>query len=244
MEGMGKNTTEGDLMAMIALAKGTPARAALKHAGYSENVRRTPRKVLHSPRCQEACRRLGVALLDVDCPEYERTLRLLENRNADPKLVIETTQQVHDEWVKNGRKELPGFLELPEACRVLLVGIGSDNQDLSLVPAESVTPAAIGQMALQMLWKEMLDPPSDARSRIQVIDRAVEVGGFTGKNAELHLHEHHHEFLSSSIAQHMIAEKQLEILAEREQAAKNSEAITAEVITTPEVMGDNNAKPN
>jgi len=164
----------------------------------------------------------------------------LENRNANPQLIIETTQQVHDEWVKNGKKELPGFLELPEACRVLLVGIGSDNQDLSLVPAESVTPAAIGQMALQMLWKEMLDPPSDARSRIQVIDRALEVGGFTGKNAELHLHEHHHEFLSSPLAQRMIAEKQLEILDEREQAAKNAEAITAEVITTPEVMGDNN----
>src|SRR5438445_12945315 len=100
MEGMGKNTSEGDLNAAIAVAKGIPAKSALKHAGYSETVRKTPKKVLAGPRMQEAFRRLGKILLDADSADYEQTLRLLENRNADPKLVIATAQQVHDEWVK------------------------------------------------------------------------------------------------------------------------------------------------
>src|SRR5712664_237283 len=74
MDGMGKNTSEGDLNAAIAVAKGIPARSALKHAGYSETVRKTPKKVLAGPRMQDAFRRLGLTLLETDNREYRDIL--------------------------------------------------------------------------------------------------------------------------------------------------------------------------
>jgi hypothetical protein len=220
---MGKNTSEGDLNAAIAVVKGSPARAALKHAGYSEAMRRIPKKALAGSRMQEAFRRLGKILLDAESADYEQTLRTLENRNADPKLVIETAQRVHDEWEQDGKKETAAFLELPEYSRQLLLGIGSESEDLSLLPVEQISPAIIGQKALQMLWKEMLDPPSDARSRIQVIDRALEVGGFTGKNSELHLHQH--GSMPPQVVR-MLAEKMAEIIQ-----AKQLLTIDAEIVT-------------
>jgi hypothetical protein len=225
--GRKKYTDDGDLNAAIAIAKGIPAKAALKHAGYSEYVRRTPKKTLQNQRMQAAFKRLGLALLTENNSEYRHISGILEDRNAAPGLVLETAQQLHDEWVKNGKQETPGFAALPEISRVLLLGSNdSEGQDLSLVPIEKVTPEMVGTKALQLLWSELLDPPSDARSRIQVIAKGLEVGNLIGDRGHLHLHQHN---AFSPQVERMLAEKMIAITAEREQAAKESEVIEGEL---------------
>jgi hypothetical protein len=204
--GRKKFNDDGDLNAAIAITKGMPAKAALKHAGYSEYVRRTPKKALQNPRMQAAFKRLGLALLSETNSEYRHISGILEDRNAAPRLVLETAQQLHDEWIKNGKQETPGLAALPEICRVLLSGSNdSDGQDLSLVPIEQVTPEMVGTKALQLLWNELLDPPADARSRIQVISKGLEVGNLIGDRGELHLHAHQREKIDPATCK-MIAE--------------------------------------
>jgi hypothetical protein len=118
-------------------------------------------------------------------------------------------------------------MELPDVSRALLLGIGSDDEDLSLVPIESVTPEIIGRMAMQLLYKDLLDPPKDARSRIQVIDRALEVGGFTGKNSELHLHQH----VMAPVAQKMMDDKMAELKEFHDWQKRKLFSIDAEIVT-------------
>ena len=198
---------DGDLSAIASLLKGVPARHALKYANYSENARtRNTKKLLHNARLQAAAKRVGLALLTEDNSEYRHISGILEDRNAAPGLVLETAQQLHDEWVKGGKQETPGFGTLPEICRVLLSG-SDDNQgqDLSLVPIEQVTPEMVGTKALQLLWNELLDPPADARSRIQVISKGLEVGNLIGDRGELHLHAHQREKIDPATCK-MIAE--------------------------------------
>jgi hypothetical protein len=232
--GRKKYTDDGELNAAIAIAKGIPAKAALKHAGYSEYVRRTPKKTLHNPRMQAAFKRLGLALLTETNSEYRHISGILEDRNAAPGLVLETAQQLHDEWVKGGKQETPGFAALPEICRVLLSG-SDDNQgqDWSLVPIEEVTPEMVGTKALQLLWNELLDPPADARSRIQVISKGLEVGHLIGDRGELHLHA-----TLPPVVQRMLETKMLELMDNR-----NAEAIDAEILSQEANQGGNVPTP-
>jgi len=98
---------------------------------------RNTKKLLHNARMQAAAKRVGLALVADENPEYRHIMGILVDRNAAPGLVLETAEQLHDEWVKNGRQETPGFAALPEICRVLLsAGDNSEGQDLSLVPIE------------------------------------------------------------------------------------------------------------
>jgi len=229
-----KDTGDGDLSAAISVVKGVPVKSALKHAGYSENMRaHCSKKALHSPRMQTAFKRLGLALVSEDHSEYWQIRGILDDRKASPGLVIETSQQLHDEWVKNGKKELPGLMELPEICRFMLWQNDSEGEDLSLIPAEQVTPEMIGIQAMRQLWKDVLDPPADARSRVQVYRLALEVAHIVGDRGDLHLHQHGIGHLSPQM-ERMLAEKMIEIQAEREQAAKNSEVIDAQIVTFAE----------
>jgi hypothetical protein len=93
----------------------------------------------------------------------------------------------------------------------------------------------VGTKALQLLWNELLDPPADARSRIQVISKGLEVGNLIGDRGELHLHQHN---AFSPQIERMLAEKMIEITAEREQAAKESEVIEGELVGIEETKKD------
>ena len=232
----GKPKHEGDLSAIVSLLRGIPARHALKYSGYSENARsRNTKKLLHNARLQAAAKRVGLALVADDNPEYRHIMGILEDRNPAPGLVLETAQQLHDEWIKNGKQATPGFAALPEICRVLLLGGNSEGQDLSLVPVEQITPEMVGTQALRLLWRELLDPPADARSRIQVISKGLEVGNLIGDRGELHLHQHN---AFSPQVERMLAEKMIEITAERERAAKKPGVIDGKLIGIEETNKD------
>jgi hypothetical protein len=225
---------DGDLSAIVSLLKGIPARHALKYSGYSENARtRNTKKLLHNARLQAAAKRVGLALLTEDNPEYRHISGILEERNAAPSLVLETAQQLHDEWVNSGRQETPGFSALPEVCRIMLLGNNNEAQDLSLVPIEQVTPEMVGSKALQLLWNELLDPPADARSRIQVISKGLEVGNLIGDRGELHLHA-----TLPPVVQRMLETKMLELIDNR-----NAEAIDAEILSQEANQGGNVPTP-
>jgi hypothetical protein len=225
---------DGDLSAIVSLLRGIPARHALKYSGYSENARsRNTKKLLHNARLQAAAKRVGLALVARENPEYRHVMGILEDRNAAPGLVLETAQQLHDEWVKNGRQETPGFAALPEICRIMLLGNDSEGQDLSVVPIEQITPEIVGSKALQLLWNELLDPPADARSRIQVISKGLEIGKLIGDRGELHLHA-----TLPPVVQRMLETKMVEIIDHR-----NAEAIDAEILTDEETQGGNASTP-
>src|SRR5712692_3463966 len=100
--GRKKDTGDGALSAAISVVKGVPVKHALKHADYSENMRaHNSKKALHSPRMQAGFKRLELALVCEDHSEYWKIRGILDDRKASPSLVIETVQELHDEWASD-----------------------------------------------------------------------------------------------------------------------------------------------
>lgn len=56
--------------------------------------------------------------------------------------------------------------------------------------ARDIRPGELGGLAKALLQNELLDPPENARERVQVIRLGLEADGMVGQREEIHLHQH------------------------------------------------------
>jgi hypothetical protein len=190
-------SSDGDLNAMIALVMGVPARHALQFAGYSKKTReRRTAHVLHGAPLQAAARRLGLALVTDAMPEYKR---ILQDEYETPRIILETVQDIYDDWVKDGKPETPGLAQLPEVARVTLetgLRLKSDGElsELAKIRDEDqIPPGTLSNVAQHVILKKLLNPKTDARCLTTFCRLALEIDQVIGNSDGMALHLHQHE---------------------------------------------------
>jgi hypothetical protein len=76
---------------------------------------------------------------------------------------------------------------------------------------ESISAERLGSLSKALLEKDLIHPPKDPRTRVQLLRAGLEAGGVIGpKSVELHLHEHHMTTLPP-VVQKMLLEKMAEL---------------------------------
>ena len=224
---------------LLAVARGTPVGQALVAAGYSEKVAGHKATAILSGRAYMKTAKLYAETIAGEIGEtpIARELKLVQKAERWSKevsdairTIAESYNEMRPEPSSNAEPAQVPAVSPPKKARRFDALMAKHNRgNLTERIIESQTPKFqeqvqkliergqkidgehLGHLGAALLEKDLVHPPKDHRSRVQIARTALEAGGKIGAAAvELHLHQTNHANLPPIVPK-MLMDKMLEL---------------------------------